>query len=106
VIATGYYGIGAGSNGSGGTITPPQSTVVFASSAVGLGNNPAGGISVGNASIAIDGAYPSFTVTVTLQNNMTIPSGATLIVPAGVILNKNGKTLTGSVTNTGGLVVD
>jgi hypothetical protein len=31
-----------------------------------------------------------------------VPAGATITVPAGVILNKNGHTVTGSVNNTGG----
>jgi hypothetical protein len=37
---------------------------------------------------------------------MTVPSGAALTVPAGVNLNKNGHTVTGSVVNAGGLVFD
>jgi hypothetical protein len=37
---------------------------------------------------------------------MAIPAGATLTVPAGVILNKNGYTVTGSVVNTGGLIIE
>jgi hypothetical protein len=97
-------GIGAGQGGATGTINPPQNAVVFASSADGLTTNLANGISIGDATIGIDGAYPGFTATVTLQNDMTVPAGATLTIPAGVILNKNGHTVTGSVNNTGGTI--
>jgi hypothetical protein len=99
-------GIGGGYDGTTGTIAPPQNAVVFASSSDGLTNNLSNGISVGSATIAVDGTYPSFTTTVTLQNNMTVLSGATLTVPAGLILNKNGKTVTGSVVNTGGIIIN
>jgi hypothetical protein len=103
---TSASGIGGGYNGSTGTITPPQNAVVFTDSAPGLTGNLANGISVGSAAIAFNGTYPSFATTVTLKNNMTVPAGATLTVPAGVNLNKSGYTVTGSVVNTGGQVFD
>jgi hypothetical protein len=99
-------GIGPGRYGAAGTITPPQNAVVFASSAPGLSNNLGNGISVGSATIAINGAYPAFSATVTLQNDMTVPAGAALTVPAGLNLNKNGHTISGSVVNSGGLIFD
>jgi hypothetical protein len=80
--------------------------VVFASSAPGLSNNLANGISVGSATIAVDGAYPGFAATVTLRGNLTVPAGAQLLVPPGLTLNKNGYTVTGSVVNTGGLIFE
>jgi hypothetical protein len=99
--------IGSGDYGTAGTINSPRDAVVFAGSAsTGLTTNLSNGISVGDASIAINGAYPSFTATVTLQNDMTVPAGATLTIPRGVTLNKSGKTLTetGDVVEAGGVV--
>jgi hypothetical protein len=101
-------GGGAGTyrgNGAEATINLPGNAVVFASSAdSGLANNLANGVSVGSATVAIDGVFPSINASVTLQADMTIPAGGALTVPAGVLLNKNGKTITGSVVNAGGTI--